>query len=191
MGAGPGLQMNRVFPLNRFNSVFGPVQDNFDRFFTIFSRFFNSRHFLHFSRILGTFSKNIQNLQNKYLVRVSKRNTHRIIPKIRRNLFGFFQTLYVQNLGNICVHSNKLNHPCTQSLTCIYINYTSKPSSLLNDIRAIIFHRVEHQDFESIPVLMCKCIIIPRLRFTRIGLNPIWLTQLHYYHTNFGSKLSQ
>ena len=62
---------------------------------------------------------------------------------------------------------------------------------LLNDIRALIFHPIKLQDFESIPMLVCNCIIIAGLRFTRFRLIPTYLTQLHYYHTIFGSKLSQ
>jgi len=61
----------------------------------------------------------------------------------------------------------------------------------LNDIKALVFHPTDHQDAESIAVLMCKCIIIPGLRFTRLTLNPTWLTQLYYFYTDFGSKLSQ
>jgi len=46
----------------------------------------------------------------------------------------------------------------------------------MNDIKVLLFHPTVHQDFESIPVFMCKCIIILELKFTKIKLNPTWLT---------------
>jgi len=42
----------------------------------------------------------------------------------------------------------------------------------MDDIKALIFHPSAHQNLESIPLLMCKCIIILGLRFTKIKLNP-------------------
>jgi len=38
----------------------------------------------------------------------------------------------------------------------------------INDIKTIIFHPIEHKDSESIPVLVCKCVIMPRLRISSI-----------------------
>ena len=42
----------------------------------------------------------------------------------------------------------------------------------MDGIKALIFHPTIHQNFEAIPVLVCKCVIILGLRFTRIKLNP-------------------
>ena len=43
---------------------------------------------------------------------------------------------------------------------------------LLNDIRALIFHPIEHQDVESVPVFVCKCIIIPDLDLSELDSIP-------------------
>jgi len=51
----------------------------------------------------------------------------------------------------------------------------------MDDIKALIFHSTVHQDFESIPVLVCKCSIILALRFFQIKLNPTWWHKLHYW----------
>jgi len=48
----------------------------------------------------------------------------------------------------------------------------------MNDIKSLIFHLTAHQDLESIPMLVDMCIIILELRFTKIKLNPTWLTQI-------------
>ena len=91
----------------------------------------------------------------------------------------------------ICTHSNQLNHPCNQIIKLHMHRLYMTTLYLINHIKALSFHPTIHQDFDSISVLRCKCVIILRLRFTRIRLNPTWLTQLHYYRTYFGNKLSQ
>ena len=42
----------------------------------------------------------------------------------------------------------------------------------MNVIKALTFHLTRQQDFESIPVLVCMCIIILGLTLNRIKLNP-------------------
>ena len=48
----------------------------------------------------------------------------------------------------------------------------------MDKIKAVIFHSTAHKDFEFIPVLVCKCIIILGLRFIKIKLNLTRLTQM-------------
>jgi len=48
----------------------------------------------------------------------------------------------------------------------------------MNDIKALISHPTVHQNFESMPVLVCMCIVILGLKFTKIKLKPTWLTQI-------------
>jgi len=48
----------------------------------------------------------------------------------------------------------------------------------MSDIKALTFHPTAHQNFESISVLVCMCIIILGLRLTKIKPNPTQLTQI-------------
>ena len=71
----------------------------------------------------------------------------------------------------MCTRSNQINHPCNQVIDLHVHRMYFKALYLINDIKALIFHPIEHQDSESIPLLVCKCIISPRFRFTIIRFN--------------------
>jgi len=65
--------------------------------------------------------------------------------------------------GKIHARSNQLNHPCSQDIGLCVNRMYIRTLYPINDIKALIFHLIVHQDSESIPVLVCKCIIIPTL----------------------------
>ena len=116
-------------------------------------------------------------------MRVYRKYTHRIYKikhkqKNSKIFCFFFSKINMYKTGKKYVHIviNLITH-AARYCPVYKQNVHIKALYLMNVIKALTFYLTGHQDFGSILVFVCMCIIILWLKFTKSKLNPTWLTQ--------------